>query len=44
MDLSTSQLAIAVGHHLLQPAVLVLQLPQPLDIGRLERAEVLPQA
>ena len=26
---------ITVGHHLLEPTVLVLQLPQPLHIGRL---------
>ena len=37
-------LKLPVGDHLLQPAVLLLELPQALHIGGLQRAEVLPPA
>ena len=38
------ELEVAVRDHLLQPTVFLLQLPQPLDVGGLQRAEVLPPA
>jgi hypothetical protein len=35
-------LEVPIGDHLLQPAVLLLELPQPFDVSGLQRAEPLP--
>lgn len=37
ISLRTSSLAIAVGDHLLQPVILVPELPQALDVGGFQR-------
>ena len=44
ISLRTSSSRSRSAHHLLQPPVFLLQLPQALDVRGLQRAEVLPPA